>query len=47
MSQDSSSEEDFALTHSEQVMIQLQSFDLKEDTAFISGKVIATFHFQA
>lgn len=43
MSQDSSSEEDFALTHSEQVVIQLQSFDLKEDTTFISGKETATF----
>lgn len=28
VSQDSSSEEDFTLTHSEQVMIQLQSTDL-------------------
>lgn len=37
MSQDSGSEEHFALTHSEQVVIQLQSFDLKEDTALISG----------
>lgn len=38
MSQDSCSEEDFALTHSEQVVIQLQSFDLDKDTAFTSGK---------
>lgn len=43
MSQDSCSEEDFALTHSEQVVIQLQSFDLNKDTTFTSGKQ----HFQA
>lgn len=43
MSQDSRSEEDFALTHSEQVVIQLQSFDLNKDTTFISGKETATF----
>lgn len=38
MSQDSCSEEDFALTHSEQVVVQLQSFDLDKDTTFTSGK---------
>lgn len=43
MSQNSSSKEHLALTHSEQVVIQLQSFDLKEDTTFISGKETDTF----
>lgn len=32
VSQDSSSEEDFALTHPEQIMIQLQSTDLDVDS---------------
>lgn len=32
MAQDSGSEEDFTLTHSEQVVIQFQSSDLNEET---------------
>lgn len=38
MTQDSSSEEDFTLTHPEQVVIQLQSSDLTQE------KVVGDFH---
>lgn len=38
MSQDSCSEEDFALAHSEQVVIQLQSFDLNRDNIHFRKK---------